>query len=507
MKKTACILLSVLVLLGALPMAGHAVEIVDSGTCGAEGDGSNLTWTLDSDGLLTISGSGAMRNYAQGSSPWFWNISVKKVIIKSGATSIGDTAFWACEELMEVTIPDSVTSIGDGAFSSCMELSVITVGEENPVYYSKDNCVIHKESKTLVFGCKNSIIPTDDKVTIIGNGAFLGCNRLTLVTIPNSVTHIGDEAFGGCGLTKATIPDSVTSIGDLAFSGCWKITEVTIPETVTSIGYGAFSCGEGLTKITVEAGNPVYFSKDNCLIHKESKTLIAGCKNSIIPTDGSVTSIKEWAFSQCTGLSQITIPDTVKRIGKWAFMCCTELTSITIPVNVTSIEWQAFSQCTGLTEVKIGNRVTRIEGLAFYGCIGLSSVTIPDSVTKIDKSAFDGCTSLSSVIIPASVTIIGIDAIPEQTVIYGYAASYAQQWAKENGRIFRLIEELPGDPDADGQITSADARLALRSSVKLENYAEGSAQFLAADYDKNGKIESADARAILRVSVSLDPFA
>ncbi|MDD7701085.1 MAG: leucine-rich repeat domain-containing protein, partial [Eubacteriales bacterium] len=123
--------------------------------------------------------------------------------------------------------------------------------------------------------------------------------------------------------------------------------------------------------ITVDSKNKVYHASNNCLIETATKTLIAGCKTSVIPTDGSVTSIGAGAFFGCTGLTSITIPDSVTSIGDWAFYGCTGLTSITIPDSVTSIG-----------------------DLAFYGCTGLTSITIPDSVTSIGKSAFYKCTSL-----------------------------------------------------------------------------------------------------------------
>ena len=205
------------------------------------------------------------------------------VTIPDGVTSIGGYAFYNCTGLTSVTIPDSVTSIGDGAFYGCTGLTSITVSTGNPVYHSTNNCIIETKTKTLISGCKNSVIPSDGSVTSIGKTAFSGCD----------------------GLTSVTIPDSVTSIGDRAFESC-----------------------SDLTNITVSSGNTVYHSTDNCLIETESKTLILGCKSSIIPTDGSVTSIGNEAFYGCTGLTSITIPDSVTSIGGWAFYYCSGLTSL-----------------------------------------------------------------------------------------------------------------------------------------------------------------------------------
>ncbi len=241
-------------------------------------------------------------------------------------------------------------------------------------------------------------------VTSIGESAFFDCYALTSVTIGNSVTSIGAHAFYLCSsLTSVTIPNSVTSIGGSAFQGCSGLTSVTIPNSVKSIGDYAFTVCSGLTSVSVDAGNTVYDSRDNCnaIIETASNTLITGCKSTIIPH--SVTSIGNSAFSRCSGL-----------------------TSVTIPNSVTSIEFYAFSGCSGLTSVTIPNSVTSIEGYAFYGCSGLTSVTIPNSVTSIGERAFCNCSKLISVTIGSGIKNIGYLAFAkctELTDVYCYAKS------------------------------------------------------------------------------------
>ena len=392
-------------------------------------------------------------------------------------TSINHYAFQGCSDLTSATIPNSVTSIENYAFSGCSGLDSITVANGNPTYDSRNNCnaIIKTATNTLIAGCKNTIIPTS--VTSIGEGAFFGYSGLTSVTIPNSVTEIHYSAFEDCsGLTSLTIPNSVTSIGYYAFSGCSSLTSITIPSLVTWIGSSAFSGCSGLTSITVDSDNPVYDSRNNCnaIIETATNTLIAGCKNTIIPN--SVTSIDDEAFYGCSGLISVTIPNSVTSISYRVFCHCSGLASVTIPNSVTSISNYAFEGCSGLTSVTIPNSVTEIHYSAFEDCSGLTSLTIGNSVTDIGPWAFYNCTNLAEVTCLATTppslggdVFYGIASPCTLTVPCGTEQAYqASGWGTDFSTI-QCDEVGIGDVDAAGiAVYAADGRIVVRGAAGLE---------------------------------------
>ena len=185
-----------------------------------------------------------------GTSAFWYCHSLTSITISDSVTSIGSEAFWGCRSLTSITIPDSVTSIGTSAFVDCDSLTSITVDKGNKVYDSRNNCnaIIETDTNTLISGCQSTVIP--NSVTSIGEFAFGGYDNLTSITIPDSVTSIGNMAFYYCpSLTSITIPDSVTSIGGYAFSVCWSLTSITIPDSVTNIGNRAFEYCDSLKNI------------------------------------------------------------------------------------------------------------------------------------------------------------------------------------------------------------------------------------------------------------------
>ena len=287
-----------------------------------------------------------------GESAFAWCDALTSITIPNSVTSIGDYAFSSCSSLTSIAIPNSVTSIGEIAFVECYSLSSIVVESGNATYDSRGNCnaIIETATNTLIVGCQNTIIP--NSITSIGDYAFGECFSLTSITIPNSVTSIGEWAFSACeslasvtigngvtsigaaafsscsSLTSIAIPNSVTSIGSEAFCGCSSLTSVTIGNSVTSIGEIAFVECYSLSSIVVESGNATYDSRGNCnaIIETATNTLIVGCQNTIIPN--SVTSIGDYTFYACSSLTSITIPNSVTSIGEGAFSYCESLTTV-----------------------------------------------------------------------------------------------------------------------------------------------------------------------------------
>ena len=320
--------------------------IVDSGNCGK--DGSNVTWTLDSAGLLTISGTGEMRDYnlmyisenEESITTAPWRNRAKTVVIEDGVTGIGNAAFYGCSGLTSVTMGSNVTSIGESAFCGCTGLTGI-------------------------------VLP--GSVTGIGEYAFSNCNSLTAIEIPAGVTTLGNSAFFGCdnlkevrynaraaanltglsgafrsagasvGGVKVIFGESVEKIPSNLFCNCESLTSVTIGSNVTSIGDNAFLGCTGLVEINYNA-RAAECTEDSF-----------GSGDGLKVTFGdSVERIPDYIFQDCPGLTSVTIGSSATTIGHYAFNRCTGLTSIKIPESMTNIGYMAFSGCTGLADVYYG---------------------------------------------------------------------------------------------------------------------------------------------------------
>ena len=333
------------------------------------------------------------------------------IVIKDGTKGIADSAFHNCTGLTSVTIPNSVTSIGDSAFNSCRCLkdiiipnSVASIGDSvfNSCRRLKDiiipNSVASIGSSAFRSCTGLASITIPDSVTSIGDYAFRDCTGLTSVTIGNSVTSIGGSAFRGCtGLTSMTIPDSVTSIGYEAFYNCTGLTSITIPDSVTSIDDYAFYNCTGLTKINWNAESVSDFSESSRVFYN---TGTSGSGINVVFGD-NVKRIPTYAFyvsdsSYRPKIKSVTIGNSVTSIGDYAFYYCTGLTSVIIPDSVTSIGYRAFYKCTGLKSITIGNGAETISEDAFKGC-PLTIIKIGKNVKTIEKNAFYGIKSIPEI--------------------------------------------------------------------------------------------------------------
>lgn len=432
-----------------------------SGKCGGEGDGSNITWSFDTDtGLLKFEGTGKMANYGPDGNllcPWhrhandilsveigdgittiascaFYNCrNITSVVIPEGVTTIGDSAFSACDNLKEIYIPSTVTRIGTRTFSLNIGLEKITVSENNPVFHSDGNCIIETATKTLLSGCNTSVIPTDG---------------------------------------------SVTAIGDWAFSGCKKLSSIVIPDCITSIGENPFVFCDNLSTVIFGEGTTTYYNRDlNCFISTNESKLIAICKNGVIPTDGSVTTIGARALSYAP-IPSINIPSAIAQIDAGAFSGSSfekvfflspdviiddgadipastviygdagstaesyaqahgnTFAKVLYSGSANTIEWRIYDNRvmllsgTGSTgkynnskrpwaeyedsfsDVVVGEGITELGDRTFYAYKKvLKSITLPNTLEYIGASVFSDCTALTEIKLPnTSLTGIGNSA-------------------------------------------------------------------------------------------------
>ena len=317
--------------------------IVDSGNCGK--DGNNVTWTLDSAGLLTISGTGEMADYesktdsASGeeitTAPW--GNQAKTAVTGDGVTGIGAAAFYGCSGLTSVTMGSNVTSIGESAFRGCTGLTGI-------------------------------VLP--GSVTSIGEYAFSNCESLTAIEIPAGVTTLGNSAFFGCDNLKEVRYNARAAANLTGLSGAFRSAgasvgglKVIFGESVEKIPGNIFSKCESLTSVTI--GSNVTSIGDNAFL---------GCTGLVeINYNARAAECTEDSFGSGDGL-KVTFGDSVERIPDCIFQDCPGLTSVTIGSSATTIGHYAFNRCTGLTSIKIPESMTNIGYMAFSGCMGLADV-------------------------------------------------------------------------------------------------------------------------------------
>ena len=475
--------------------SGNDPVVIDSGTCGAQGD--NVTWTLYDNGEMVIEGSGkiADRSFRQ------WN-NVKSVTINDGVTSIGEYVFWECSKLSSVSIPKSVASIGGNSFAGCGSLTSIHVDPDNTAYCDSDEVLYNRDMSTLLLvpGGRQGEFVIPGSVKSIGEEAFYRCAGLTSITIPDSVSAIDTWAFGFCsgltnmtipagvksisdysfcwctGLQTVSIPSGVTSIGDNAFGYCYELERVIIPENVTSIGAGAFLYCRTLTSVTipnsvtdiqgpafalcsnlasihVASDNPAYCDSDGVLYDKNMSALYqVPCAKSgsyVIPND--VAMISNMAFSGCSNITSIAIPESVTSIGSGAFVDCSNLTDayytgtqeqwnqVEIGLNNDALT-SANIHLNTIPDLILPSDVTTIGDEAFAGGAFVYPL-LSENTVSIGQRAFADCPSLAFIYIPEATESIDSTAFGDKTalMIYGKAGSTAEVYAEEHNFLFTAV--------------------------------------------------------------------
>ena len=364
-KRLISFVLILCTVFSMLPVTAFAAEVVASGACG-----NNLSWTLDDQGKLTISGTGNMPdwNLLGGDTPWHeYTEQIITIEILEGITSIGEAAFSNCSQLTSVSIPESVTEIGTFAFAFCNNLQAIYI----PAGVAK--------IRTYVFSACDALreITVSDSNAYFADldGVLFSKNMDILIAWP-----------GGKG--NAQIPDTVTEIEVAAFANCANITEVIIPSNVTKINSYAFSGCDHLARVTIMQ-NPV-FGDDPFYNCRNLVSFMVSPESTLYSSkDGVLYNKDQTELIQCPEkMGSIKIPETVTTIGYSAFYNCRMLESIQIPKSVTSIKASAFGQCSNIKEFVIPNGITAIADFTFSGCYSLSTVTIPASVARIGHWAF-----------------------------------------------------------------------------------------------------------------------
>ena len=473
-------------------------EIVDSGTS------NDMSWNLNGNGVLTISGTGNMPDYSSTSQPWYkYRESIKQVKIGDGITGIGDYAFSGCKSLEELTIPEGVKKLGTRIIADTYIEKIkipSTVAESNSVYIFN----------TGYFGALGgdavlTEVEFAEGMTKIPSNICYGANTVEKITIPSTVTSIGSNAFNGCSSLKGlTLPAGLTKLEDYAFSNCNSLTSITVPKSVTSIGNYAFENCTSLKSAVIEANGKKLFE----------------------------TEIRDYAFSGCTSLTDVTIPGNVTSIGDYAFSNCNSLvanvyknsTGLIYCKNnkidyriVGSYDKKHYIQiengtCTNIdenTELKVsqlkeGNDydvVSKSFGnfelydLSFYK--DDQKVTIDGTaIVRIPlKEGMDG--SKCKVYYNDNGTFTDMGAVYKDGYMEFETNHFSQYVVAEiESSTFTL-----GDVNEDDKVDFLDAIVVLRHDAEIIQLTDN--QMKAAEVNKDGKVDFLDAIMILRYDAEI----
>lgn len=354
----------------------------------------------------------------------FNDTDIELAILPDTIQTIDEEAFNNCDNLVSINIPSSTKDIEAYAFAGCTQTTEVNynaincnnvtqsehvfedIGGDNGIILTiganvtriPQNLFYQVSSGSTKSVIKNLMFEENSQCKTIGSRAFSSCN-IGAMTLPNSLISIETYAFSDNSIIKTlVIPHGVTTIGAHAFEYWSNLVSLELSDTVSKLGNGVFRGAESLESITVHPDNKYFYSKDNCLIDS-NKSLVAGCKNSIIPTDGSITSFGYGAFQGCLDWSELVIPESVITIGSNAFANSDNLVNVLIPEGVININSMAFYDC-NLETLTIPNSVETLGMYAFARCSNLTTVTIGSGIKSIHAAAFSEDYNIKTIYVP-----------------------------------------------------------------------------------------------------------
>jgi hypothetical protein len=402
--------------------------------------GTGIT-SIGANTFTGCTGLGLTINYASiADSQYYAYTGINNVILGPNVTSIATNAFNGCTGITSLTIGRGVTNISVGStshsFVNCSSINSFIIDASNTTYSTDGFSLLNKAGNIIYQYIKRTSASYDigNSITSLNTYAFYNSSGLTSLTIGTGITSIGfyaftgfsgltltinyasiaaSQYFGSTGINNVILGPNVTSIDTNAFNGCTGITSVTIGSGVTSIAVNLanrpFVNCTSISTFIIDASNPNY-STDGYSLYNKNSTIFYNFITKTITSyviPNTVTTMSQYAFNNCTSLTQITLPNTITTMGQYAFYGCTSLPQITLPNTITYINANSFYGCTNLTSVTMGTSVGTIAQRAFQNCSSLPNIEISNSVTQIDNNVFNGCSNMTSLIIPNSVTYIG----------------------------------------------------------------------------------------------------
>lgn len=445
-KKAAAICLSAVLASAAFGMPGAQNPIAPALLCATAADsgviGESITWALDTNGVLTLSGTGAMPD---GIAWPFEAGSVYSIVLESGITGIGSNAFQYFEHAVELNLPDTVTSIGSEAFKKCRNLTKLSL----PASVAQIGSCAFVDCSALTeftvaaanqaFAADGGVLYSLDRKTLIACPAG---KRLDSFSIPETVTCIADGAFSANdALLTLRMPNGLTELGACALQGASSLRSVQLPKLLSRIGTKAFAGCEQLAKINVDSANQTFFVQDGVLYDRKTGTLLQcppAAEMTTLNVPAGIFHIAESAVADCKQLTHVNFPQGLRTVGPFAFSGCSGLRSVVLPASVSLVNSFAFSQCSAL-----------------------QLVVLPDGGAELGYGAFSGCTGIRTAVFGKTMGTTATSAFPtgSKMTVYGYADTPVQLFAAANSLSFVALPETASFADctlsaaADGSMT------------------------------------------------------